>query len=499
MRMLLSQLCLFLLLFCIPPSVYSATMWSDNNKFGMHAASLSDEEITDTAALVNSSGGAWGYITLLLSDGDYDHAKWQNLFDKLRLHKLIPIVRLTTKADGPVWMRPELSGANTAAHFLNSLNWPTRQRYVVLFNEPNHGHEWGGACDPADYASTASVYAKAFKQQSGDFVMMLAGLDQAAPHQPPNYCDAGQFIAGMIKAVPDLFTDIEAWASHSYANPGFEQSPTKRGRSSIRGYEWELSVLNSLGVTKDLPVFITETGWSAKALSQDTIAEYYRYAFEVVWLRDGRVRAVTPFILSYIGEPFQQFSWRRPEGGKSFFPVHEIVKSIAKTKGRPPQLEKASVFTTVPRTLVTNSQYQFQIWLRNDGQTIWDKRDGYEIALGKSLPFDVQFSQLFNVVPGRSSVVTITFSSALYKGQHQMKLVLMKGGVPAVQLASFYLEVVDPPSLGLKATVFPGFNAQGPARLQIFDRAERLVWEKKDVFFQGWFSPNPEDHRSRSG
>jgi len=53
-----------------------------NNQYGIHIADFND--LPDVSPLVNSSGGDWGYVTLVSTDGDRDIGRWQSLFDEMR-------------------------------------------------------------------------------------------------------------------------------------------------------------------------------------------------------------------------------------------------------------------------------------------------------------------------------------------------------------------------------------------------------------------------------
>ncbi|MFS8159116.1 MAG: hypothetical protein ACMG6E_02675 [Candidatus Roizmanbacteria bacterium] len=450
---------------------------SPNNKVGIHVSTpVSDEDIIDSANLINSNGGEWGYMMLVLQRNAYVRPRWQETFDKLRLHKIIPCIRVATEAEGSNWKRPENKDAYLAAYFLNSLSWPTKMQCVVLFNEPNHGSEWGGTCDGADYADKVTFYSKVFKQMNPNFFVMMAGFDQSAPESPPAYCDEGQFVKKMMAAQPELFAHIDGWSSHSYPNPGFSASPLKRGRGSIDGYNWELALIG-----KNLPIFITETGWSSSGLSQQQIANNYLSAYTHLWLPDDRIKAVMPFILTYITEPFAKFSWRQPSGGQNFYPVYDAVKSIQKQKGKPQQIQRASILAKLPKVLVVNSTYQLQAWVRNDGQAIWDKRDGYEIKAITKPPFEVQFSPIFNVLPGRAAVMTMLFNSAGYRGKHLLPVGLYKDGELVIKLFDYEFEIVDEPSLQVSAKTFPSFDLNGEVELLIYDKNERLVFKEKNV------------------
>jgi hypothetical protein len=122
-----------------------------NNKFGIHI--FSEKDLPDAATLVNSSGGDWGYITVVITEAERDRDRWQQVFDQMRRIHLIPIVRLATKANGATWDAPQEAEINNWVSFLNSLNWVVQNRYVVINNEPNHAAEWGGRLDPAGYAA----------------------------------------------------------------------------------------------------------------------------------------------------------------------------------------------------------------------------------------------------------------------------------------------------------------------------------------------------------
>ena len=152
----------------------------------------------------------------------------------------------------------------------------------------------------------------------------------------------------MNEAVPGIFGKLDGWASHSYPQPNFSGSPLGTGRQSIRAYEEELKFLSEEFEIKNLPVFITETGWmhdvgktfNNQYLSMDAVAENFKIAYKEVWLPDDRVVAVTPFSIWY-DTPFDHFSWVdhdwRPY--KQFLEVKEMDK----IEGNPEKLLKADV------------------------------------------------------------------------------------------------------------------------------------------------------------
>lgn len=369
-----------------------------NNKYGIHIISATREEASEAARLVNNNGD-WGYITVLAESGDRNEQKWQEFFNELRRRHLIPIVRLTTKPDNGNWERP-YEGEETAwADFLDKLIWPVKNRYIIIYNEPNHGSEWGGTVDPEGFAVTTNRTIDALKQKSEDFFILNAGFDASAPNQPPKYMDQEEFMKKMDSAVPGIFNKFDGWVSHSYPNPGFIGKPDDRGRGTVRTWEWEQSLLNSLGVKKVLPIFITETGWkhsdginvNNNYPGPDTVGQYYKQAFENAWA-NSRIVAVTPFLLNYQEPPFDHFSFKKngnlENAEKDYHLPFYILSDAQKIKAKPTQVESAQFIklgiekdgftnyfeatssgTTV--TLAYNEPYILHVTFKNTGQTIW--------------------------------------------------------------------------------------------------------------------------------
>jgi len=301
-----------------------------NNKFGIHVADPND--ISNVTELVNSSQGDWGYVTLVIPENERKSDVWQPVFNRMKKDHIIPIVRLATRVEGGSWIKPTLTNAPLWADFLNVLPWPTKNRYVVLFNEPNHAKEWGGKISPNEYADVLVTYAQALKQASEDFFILPAGLDASAPNSEDTM-DEELFLQWMIARQPDVFNVIEGWTSHSYPNPGFSGSPYAQGRGTLRTFEWELGLLKSLGIQKNLPIFITETGWAHSRLSPDQVSEYLTVASQTVW-NQPQIAAVTPFLFNYQDSLFSMFSWLRLVTREPY-PFYHSYQQIAKVRGEP--------------------------------------------------------------------------------------------------------------------------------------------------------------------
>lgn len=424
-----------------------------NNKHGLHIISATNEEIEPTREMVNTNGD-WGYITLLIESKDRNESKWQQVFDELRRKHLIPIVRIATEPEGSYWRRPSEGEEHQWAEFLDKLRWPTKNRYVVIYNEPNHATEWGNSVDAKHYARILDKTIAALKQRSADFFVMNAGFDASAPQKIPAYQDQLSFMRQMNEEVPGIFERLDGWSSHSYPNPAFKGSPTASGRTTIRGYQWEMDILKDFGVNRDLPIFITETGWKRaegktydpSLPDADTVAEYYKHAYENAW-NDPQIAAVTPFLLNYQDEPFDNFSFKKPNGSSQqnkiikdvlgaeseYYPQYEVLKNMPKTSGRPVQENTVQVIqTNFLKSAVLGETYMINLKVKNTGQSIWNEYEQVKlIALDGAESFNFREIALpldKKVEP--NGEYTFTFPIKLnYEGTHKLVLMLEQGGI----------------------------------------------------------------------
>lgn len=304
-----------------------------NNKFGIHI--LFPAEIHKAAELVNSAGGDWGYVTIPIQYSDRDLDKWQNFMDDAAKLHVIPILRIATDADHAntnVWRKPNEYDVVDFVNFLNSLSWPTQNKYVMVYNELNRNDEWGGQPpSPEEYADFLSYAINVFKSQSPDFFIIAAGLDNASPNDGVKYLDNFVYLRRMGQHNPDVFKKIDGFSSHSYPNPNFAQPPSKTKQEGTSTYLYEIDIIRQYAGEKK-PVFITETGWNGDAVSEKTIAEYYATVMTEFWGQDADVIAVTPFILESNGGPYDKFSFIK--SGK-FTTYGQRYKDLAKVKGTP--------------------------------------------------------------------------------------------------------------------------------------------------------------------
>lgn len=453
-----------------------------NNKFGISLLQPSSNDIEEAARLVNGNGGVWGYVTLVIQEDDRNVHKWQDIFEQLRIKKLIPIIRIATRPEGEVWRRPQSEDADEWVEFFEKLNWVIGDRYIVLFNEPNHAAEWGGEVDPRHYYDVVYAFAKTLKEKNNDYVVMLAGLDGAAPQYGTQYYDNLQFIREMCeKGCNELFNHIDAWSTHAYPNPGFAGSVWDSGKRSIRGYNEELSTLASIGITKELPVFITETGWNTDKVSPSVAANNMKTAFNEVWLPDNRIQAVTPFVFKYLSPPFLGFSWKSDQGDSEQLIT---IAEMKKIKGEPIQYERGDLTFSLPSKLLVDSTYHMTFHIKNTGQAVWDSQDGYVYALEHigEQSISALLPEIHQVRPFEEEQIDLYIKTVSKPQKYTIRLLLMKGE-QTILSSDFQHGQLEPlPSLTLHTSLFPKFISDGnDFEVQLFNEREELVYKKKGL------------------
>lgn len=406
------------------------------NKFGIHI--LEPQDLPKAQELVNSNGGDWGWVTIVIREDDLNYQKWQDFMDQCRERHLVPIVRIATHIENSVWVSPKKEDKEKWFNFLNSLNWPARDQYVIFFNEPNHAKEWGGEVNPYQYAETFQEFALKFKTNP-NFKILNAGLDLAASNTKETM-ESLEFMEKMNQKIPGIFELLDGWVSHSYPNHGFIGKPWDSGKHSIRGYEWEINILKTkFNLSKDLPVFITETGWPkeepkfkqvkkgskiyqvklpTKYHDPQTTANFFKYAFENIWLKDPKIYAVTPFVLNYPGELFADFSWLKTD--KDPYPQYEEVKKIPKFSWWPPQEEKIELISLViPSFMPTNTTFNGKILLKNTGQwIIGEKEKEFSSQTQKDLSVsNLKLPENQKIYPNQTFTLDFTLKTGTQSGE----------------------------------------------------------------------------------
>ncbi|HZO32144.1 MAG TPA: hypothetical protein VFH48_39820, partial [Chloroflexota bacterium] len=237
------------------------------------------------------------------------------------------------------------SEADRYRRFFDAIDWPGETVLVTVANETNRPDEWGGAPNPAAYARFLRDVSEALRRVTSVKVLILNGaLDAYAPSArfaTTFAMDSELYMEGMVAEVPDIFERLDGWASHAYPLGPFGEHPGKQifqiddvrpnatprrkpptgiVNRGVNGYEWELWKLEQLGLKRELPVYVTESGWrhrSTQAPSRDKdfatvedgrFTDLVSLAFDgpsngpaegwVPWNQDPRVRAVALFALA---------------------------------------------------------------------------------------------------------------------------------------------------------------------------------------------------------
>lgn len=295
-------------------------------KTGVHL--LSTQDLAHAKQLLAAKDGEH-FVTIPLTFSDLNrHQQWQQFFDQCRQEQFAPIIRLATESQDGVWIKPNRRQIVQMFEFLDSLDWPTEELYLIVFNEVNHAQEWGGEINPREYARVLEFTSYWARTEPREYVVLPAAMDLAAPNGPSTM-EAFTYLDQMYQANPRVFDYIDLWNSHSYPNPGFSSSPVNQTKNSMRGFIHELNYLKRK-TGRDLEVLITETGWKANAATLPWLDAYYLYAFQHIWSHP-RVVGVTPFVVQGSPGPFAEFSFfdRDGEPTAQFKAFTEALKTTA--------------------------------------------------------------------------------------------------------------------------------------------------------------------------
>ncbi|MGE5618305.1 MAG: hypothetical protein ACM3US_03515 [Sphingomonadaceae bacterium] len=308
----------------VPSPLAQAEPLYPNNKVGINVIRHFDTRyLSAVSQVVNSSGGDWGYVSVLLLKEDWrDPARIQRFLDDANRLHLIPILRLSTRMDGAIWVKPEPNDPAEWKRFLTGLKWHTSPVYMTVGNEPNLGLEWGGQPNPREYARYLESFLDTFSDVRSSFRILNAPMD-ISNLTGPGMIDDFEFLAGMRAEVPDIFSRLDGWAANPYHF--FED----RGiRYTYRGYAQELDFI---GV--NLPVFIIES-YIGFVDDKDAIARYYQTAFDH-WLKDPRVVAATPHFYNPEAKVFWMFDADDAGSAINLSPTARMLLRMPKTPGSP--------------------------------------------------------------------------------------------------------------------------------------------------------------------
>lgn len=281
-------------------AISAARVYAAESKLGVHI--LETEELTAVASLLPEGG----FITVPVRLDQLEAKKWQKFFDEASQFNFTPIIRLATSHNGKYWERPTRYEIVKFAGFFSGLEWRRDELIVMAFNEPNHAPEWGGKVDPEDYGERLLFLLNWFKTEPKKYLILPAALDAAAANSA-KAMSLNLFLDRLLLKYPEVISGLSGWNSHAYPNPGFAGLPTDSHKMSIRSYQFELETIKKR-TGKDLPVYITETGWDQNKVRMKLLPQYFKFAYEKIWFPDNAVIAITPFLFNAQTMPFSAFS-----------------------------------------------------------------------------------------------------------------------------------------------------------------------------------------------
>ena len=222
----------------------------------------------------------------------------------------------------------------------------------------------------------------------------------------------------MLQTDPKVFDYIDGWASHAYPN------------SSTSIYDHELSLIG-----RDLPVFVTETGWPSDKYNEVQISQSLVDAYKNVW-NDPRVVAVTPFILDYTTAPFNIYSWEKSDG--SFYNFYYDVQKLPKIAGTPVQIESGQIMAAFAEPVIFSGvDFVGAIIAKNTGQSIWFQNN---VSIGsESDNFYMKGYSLNSIEPMRLGLVLFRAAQSQNQGIYTNSLFL-KGSKDQRITNSFTIE-----------------------------------------------------------
>lgn len=283
-------------------------------EYGVHV--LRPEEFSHAVEMFSSArhDNEPIYVTVPFTRTDLQQLeRWQTAFDFAGKNNVVPIVRIATEfnPEQNAWAVPHRKDILDYSRAFNTLQWPQDQRHIILFNEPNHRAEWGGQVDPSSFGQISEFAADWFNTERANYIVLPAAVDLAAPNGATTREGLG-FWQQVLAERPELLDKFDGWNSHSYPNPGFSSSPYKTDKMSLRGWQHELAFVKK-HTSRELPVYITETGWQADRGLQPRLTAYYHYAAKEIW-NQPEVKVVTPFLLQGSPGPFSNFSLLTADG-----------------------------------------------------------------------------------------------------------------------------------------------------------------------------------------
>jgi hypothetical protein len=329
------------------------------NPFGIGLVGPGNTAQWDRAAELAGFGG---YIKPIFAGVELStsapNTDWVDAVTQIYARDLIPVIRL-----GPPWGDRNIRDksddaehmsytglANAYAAVVAGLprreDWPL---VIEVHNEPDLCYEWVCAAGTAPshpdapdgwmhYSDIAAEYAAFLRDVTdaihaiGDprIVVINGGLAPGGART----CECGgegftagitsrDYMVAMESAVPGVFDALDGFSSHPYPAEGegwgFFVAYDAAG-PGLSYWQTELAILDI-----DLPVYITETGWTVSAGahgSREQIASWTVSAYANDWFDEPRIAGVMPFILQ--DGSWNDFAW--VDGAGNPYPVFTAVR-----------------------------------------------------------------------------------------------------------------------------------------------------------------------------
>lgn len=219
-------------------------------------------------------------------------AKFDNIVDLAEQHGIRIIARLDQT---PEWARP--AGTTPATppsdfedfgNFVHEFvsRYRGRISYIQIWNEPNLAREWGGAIDPAGYASLLEIAARRAREANPDIIILSAPMAMTTENSPRAADEFVYWQALYDHGIADSF-DIMSANVYGLSEP-YDAEPDF-GVLNVRRVELlrELAVRNGDG---DKPIWFNEYGWNASPedFPQDALIwSRVKESQQADWTADG--------------------------------------------------------------------------------------------------------------------------------------------------------------------------------------------------------------------
>lgn len=199
-----------------------------------------------------------------------------------------------------------------------------------------------------------------------------------------------------------------------------------------------------------------------------------------MWLPDDRVKAVTPFVFKYEGHPFINFSWVNPDN--SPFPQYETVKNFEKVEGNPEIKDQGWMEVDLPQEMVVQSTYRLYINLKNEGQGVWNVKNGYTMTVPSDPILSIQSGYVYDIEPKETGIVELLVKTGTKPGKGKAVVQLINRDKKVVVSKDWSFETVPFPKLAFRTSFYPKLKVTADdIELQVFDERESLVYKKSHL------------------